>query len=194
MPSQDMESDWSKSPQQSWPAATARQLLLLLMSETKHAAVYQPCWLRQATENTASFWLCADGKSSAQTNVRTIVWAVSKHPPASNCFHSGRIHSFVPPPFIWGTSKGGALKSEWYIWKKCCPSNGSKAAGSLTAGPLSYGFCTVSTLMLLWHLLTPLEIWNTFQFLSSLQFSGQALIFGRQRFSRGGKKDGGRHR
>lgn len=81
------------------------------------AAVSQPCWLRQARENTASFWLCADGKSSAQTNVRTIIWAVSKHPPASNCFYSGRIHFFFFP--IWGTSKGGALRNlkDVYIYK-----------------------------------------------------------------------------
>lgn len=32
--------------------------------------------------------------------------------------------------------------------------------------------------MLLWHLLTPLEIWNTSLLLSFLQFSGQRLVFG----------------
>lgn len=42
--------------------------------------------------------------------------------------------------------------------------------------------------MLLWHLLTRLEIWNTFLFLSSFQFSGQPLVFGPRRFSPGGKK------
>lgn len=79
------------------------------------ATVYQPRWLRQARENTASFWLCADGKSSAQTNVRTIVWAGCKHPPASNCFHSRRIHFCVFP-------SGGLPKEQhseiWMIYIK----------------------------------------------------------------------------
>lgn len=103
------------------------------------AAIYQPCWLRQARENTESFWLCADGKSSAQTNVRTIVWAVSKHPPASKCFHSGRIHFFVPPtplPPIWETSKRGVLRNLNDIYEKnAVPKTVPKLAVHLHWGP-----------------------------------------------------------
>lgn len=110
--SQDNKHDWSKSPEQSWPVATARQLLLLLMSETKRRRRVSAPLITPGRRDHCVFVIVCRRGSSRSSNCENNHLS-RRQTSARFCLLSLDIHLLIFP--LWGTKRvDGTEKSGWY--------------------------------------------------------------------------------